>query len=211
MAEKIIETLANLKYNEQITLAIVETDEDLNKMFMDETKEKSFILLRQLVKENLLKTNSKKFLYDMFQQVICKKQELIDQYLFLENNGTFDFKTIKIIEQPLLTIIEPTIYKNIVTEKPKIKKKNIIEGELPKWYGKERILKDIIEQGGKSTPLQNAMLKVNQMKNIYANINARLIKDTFSKTKVLTDEDYRIISSVVNIMENRLKEILKKK
>jgi hypothetical protein len=211
MAEKIIEKLATLEYNEQITLAIIEDDEDLRGIFLDETKAKSFTLIRTLLQENQLKQESKDFLKMIFEQIILTKQTLIDKYKVLENNGTFE--VIPKPEEVLIpTVVEeiPKKTAEIVAEKVKVTKteKSL---ELPRRYGKEKILADIKEQGGKATPLQNAMLKVNDLKNIYVNLTARGIKDMVGGTKLLTDEDSRKIVSVITIAERQLVDILKKK
>lgn len=208
MAEKIIDKLVDLEYNEQVTLSIVEGDEDLRAIFLDESKAKSFIVIRQLLKENVLRQESRDFLRGIFDQVICTKQSLVDMYMHLLNGGTAEIQ--KVEEAVIPTIVEPIIEKTEVIIAEKVIKAKP-EKELPRRYGKEKILKDIEEQGGKATPLQNAMLKVNQMKNTYVNLNARLIKDMFLSERILTDEDYRTIHSVMLIMERKLEDILKKK
>ena len=211
MAEKIIEKLAQLEYNEQITLAIIEDDEDLRGIFLDETKAKSFTLIRTLLQENQLKQESRDFLKMIFEQIILTKQSLIDKYKVLENNGTFE--VIPTPEEVLIpTVVEeiPKKTAEIVADKVKVTKTEKTS-ELPRRYGKEKILTDIKEQGGKATPLQNAMLKVNDLKNIYVNLTARGIKDMVGGTKLLTDEDSRKIVSVITIAERQLADILKKK
>lgn len=222
MAEKKLIKLEELEYNEQVTLAIVEKDKDLIKIFMDDSKEKSFILLRQLVKNNLLKPESKESLRGIFDLVISVTPQLIDDYKRLLNNGvfevTFEGENADMdipLDKPIPTFVEPVVEKTaeIVTAKIKVEKKAKVEGiiELPRRYGKEKIMADIQAQGGKATPLQNAMLKVNLMKNTYVNLNARLIKDMFLSERILTDEDYRTINSVIMIMERKLEDIIKKK
>lgn len=211
MSKKVAEKLADLEYNEQVTLAIVEGEDDLRNIFIDETKVKSFVLLRTLAKANQLNNETKSFLRMIFDQVILTKQELIDKYHLLSSKGEFveDYKdVISVATFEVPKVAEPVIQKS----------KDIFKGvkepkekEIPRRYGKEKILRDIEAQGGNATPLQNAMLKVNGMKNIYVNLNARLIKDMFGKDRILSDEDYRTINSVMMIMERKLEDILKKK
>jgi hypothetical protein len=72
-------------------------------------------------------------------------------------------------------------------------------------------IKAIKEQGGKATNAQLTALAVNDLKNIWVNLNNRLIKDMFLEDKILTDEDMRDIRSAIKIVEAKLKNIIKKK
>ncbi len=85
------------------------------------------------------------------------------------------------------------------------------EKKLPRRYGKAYIEKDIKNQDGKATNAQLTALAVNELKNIYVNLNARLINDMLTDTPKLTEEDYREIRSAVTIVKNKLKDVLKKK
>jgi len=51
---------------------------------------------------------------------------------------------------------------------------------------------------------------VNDLKNVYVNLNSRLINDMLTTNPKLTDEDYRDIRSAINIVKTKLKDILKK-
>jgi hypothetical protein len=62
-----------------------------------------------------------------------------------------------------------------------------IDMSIPKRYGKNQILKDIDEQGGKPTPLQEMMLSLNELKNLYANLNKRGMEELFSDSPTLSD------------------------
>jgi hypothetical protein len=101
--------------------------------------------------------------------------------------------------------ITPKIKDVIKASKPKN------ENAIPRRYGKVAILKDIASQGGKSTPVQNAMLSLNSLKNIWVNLSARGVKDMVSGTKNISDEDSRKIVAVVTLVERQLADILKKK
>jgi glycerophosphoryl diester phosphodiesterase len=83
--------------------------------------------------------------------------------------------------------------------------------EIPRRYGKEKILKDINKQGGNPTLVQRAMLRVNDLKNIYAVLSSRGIKDMVTGTNTLSDVDCRDIISAITIIERRLDNLLKKK
>jgi hypothetical protein len=97
-----------------------------------------------------------------------------------------------------------------VVEEPK-PKKDKKEKTLPRRHGKANILKDIANQGGKPTNAQLTALAVNDLKNIYVNLNARLVNDLLTDKPKLTDEDYRDIRATITIVKNKLKDILKKK
>jgi hypothetical protein len=84
--------------------------------------------------------------------------------------------------------------------------------ELPRRYGKEKIVQDIKDQGGVATSVQRAMLKVNDLKNIYVNLSNRGIKAMIGGDEtILSDTDCRTITSAITILERKLDEILKTK
>lgn len=218
MAEKIAEKLADLEYNEQVAIAIVERDEDLKSFFLNETKLKTFTLIRTLVKENQLSASAKAYLRKLFDSIIMTKPSLIDQYHQLLVNGVIEDKIedkLIVAEPSVPTVVAEVVEKTaeIITAKVKVVKKAKNEDtiELPRRYGKEKIMSDIQAQGGKATPLQNAMLKVNDLKNIYVNLSARGIKDMVGGSKLISDEDSRKIVSAITIVERQLADILKKK
>ena len=103
-------------------------------------------------------------------------------------------------------VIETPI-KDIIEDKVSEKKESLV----PRRYGKEKITKDIEAQGGKSTPVQRAMLKVNDLKNIYVNLSTRGIKDMIANTDSLSDEDCRKIVSAITTFERQMAEIVKTK
>jgi hypothetical protein len=81
--------------------------------------------------------------------------------------------------------------------------------KLPKHYGKQRILDDINKSNGKSE-LDRAMLALNDMRNIYARLKRRCIKDKLKGEHDLTKNDLRDIIATVRIMKNKLVNILNK-
>jgi len=190
---KVADKITDLEFDEIITLKIIEQDEDLNQLFLKRTN-LSFSVLYSLSKQNLIGTETRELLENIFNDIILTKEVLISKYKGFINSETTEDKpndTIAVIDTP----------------KPKKEKKE----KLPRRYGKEKILKDIKDQGGKATPLQNAMLRVNDLKNIYVNLSARGIKDMVSGTSLLSDADCRDITSAITIVERKLEEILKRK
>ena len=200
MATK-IDKLKDLDYDEIVALAVIEKDEDLNEIFTDEVK-MSYNMLRTLSKEGKLSKDTQDFIRQLFDMVILTKSSLINKYLLL---AEADGKTIgEILSTP---VEEPKVE---VVEQPKPKKEKK-EKAVPRRYGKANILKDVASQGGKPTNAQLTALAVNDLKNIYVNLNARLVNDLLTDKPKLTDEDYRDIRATITIVKNKLKDILKKK
>ena len=200
MATK-IDKLKDLVYDEIVALAVIEKDEDLNEIFTDEVK-MSYNMLRTLSKEGKLSENTRDFIRQLFDKIILTKSSLINKYLLF---AQADGKTIGVIN-PTPTE-EPKV--EIVEEVKPIKEKK--EKELPRRYGKANIVKDIASQGGKPTNAQLTALAINDLKNIYNNLNARMVNDLLTSSPKLTDEDYRDIRATITIVKNKLKDILKKK
>lgn len=213
--------LHDVEYDELITLELIEQDPDLNAIFSAEIKI-SFKLLKTIAKQSQLNPQTKELLKGIFDMVILTKKDLIGKYLRL---AKADGKEIKIsaplepvIKEPIL--IDPEEDEEQEEEEPKIEVKtttktqtNSIKSkpEKVRRYGKDKIQKDIEAQGGQATQLQNAMLKINDLKNLWVNISARGVKDLTTGTTILSDEDCRTIISVVTIAERKLEDILKKK
>jgi hypothetical protein len=177
-----------------------------------------FNILFRLSEEGILNEKTKELLTNIFEKLILTKKDLIDKYLRLADTNGVVVSTIKEIpieveeedfdeEENLIPIIVDT---EKVEKKAKEKKEKTGK-ELPRRYGKEKIAQDIAKQGGNATPVQRAMLKVNDLKNIYVNLSSRGIKDMLGDANLLSDEDCRKIISVITIAERQLEDILKKK
>lgn len=182
-----IKTLKEAEFDALITLSVIERDKDLTSIFKEENKVE-FNILRNIIKEGLLTKETESFLKLLFEKIILTKKEYIGRYLLLQNAESSKPVTVKSIEKELG-----------------------IEKILPRRYGKNSVQADIDSQGGKATPLQNAMLSVNKLKNIYVNLSSRGIKDMLGGTNLLSDTDCRDIVSTVKIVEQKLENILKRK
>jgi len=183
--KKEITKIKELEYNELITIGLIESDEDLSTIFMEEVK-MPFNMVRTFAKANKLSPETKTLIKDLFDKVILTKDTLINRYQLMS--------------------IQPTT--EAPAEKP-IKPKKV--KELPRRYGKDSIQKDIAKQGGKATSVQLAALELNDLRNIYVKLNARLINDMLTDKPILSIEDYREIRSAISILKNKLKNLLKKK
>ena len=208
-----VQKLKDLNYDEVSALSVIEKDEDLNEIFTDEVK-MSFNLLRTLSEEGKLSQDTQDFIRQLFDKVILTKTTLINKYvLFAEANG----KTIQVInsiepeveEEEIKKEEEPEVEEEVIEVKVAKVSKPKTEKTLPRRYGKANILKDIEAQKGKATNAQLTALAVNDLKNIYVNLNARLVNDLLTDTPKLTVEDYRDIRATITNAKNRLKGILK--
>jgi hypothetical protein len=206
-----VEKIKEITYNSTVTLALIEIDEDLKAIFTDEIK-LSFNVLYRLSEENRLSERTQELLNMIFEKIILTKSDLIDKYLRLANNRGVSINTVKELEIEIEEQEfdeEEGLVKQVVEEKPKKVKKEKTGKELPKWYGKEKIVKDIERQNGKATPVQRAMLKLNDLKNLYFNLNTRGIKDMLADTNTLSNEDCRKIVAAVTTFERQVEEIMK--
>jgi hypothetical protein len=188
-----VDKIMDLEYDELITLAVIESDEDLKEIFYDDVKI-SYNMLLTLSKENKLNKETKEFIRKIFDKLILINKQLINKYVLLAEGES---KNVMKQEETQPVIQEP---------KEPEKKEKI----LPRRYGKMNIVKDIQNQGGKATNAQLAALEVNDLKNIYVNLNNRLINDLLTDNPRLTDEDYRDIRSAIKIVKAKMKNILKK-
>lgn len=207
-----LKKVADLVYSELLTLRVIEDDEDLRNIF-SETSGLTFNVLYQLSKVDKLKVKDKEVLLSLFDNIICMKKNLVDKYNKFDGKEVIEEEEVAEYvapEEPIvvkpLEVLPPKTAVSVADKKPKAK-----ESDVPRRYGKEAILKDIKKQGGKATPTQNAMLKVNDLKNIYVNLQSRGIKDMLTGTHLLSDADCRDIVSVVTIAQRKLEEILKRK
>jgi len=80
-----------------------------------------------------------------------------------------------------------------------------------KYYGKQRILKDVELNDGKLTELDRALLGLNTLRNLTARLRARGKNDKLNGTKKLSDSDCRDIVAAVRIVEKKVNNILKNK
>jgi hypothetical protein len=210
--------LVDIEYNETLTIALVEKDEQLRTIFADELRLPFSLLITLSKQGELNNVDTKALLRSIFDDVIVTQSELIRKYKELAHTNNITLSECKIaemltpVESSVPTVTEEVIEKTaeIVAEKPKVAKPKK-EKELPRRYGKEKIQADIDKQGGKATPLQLAMLRVNDLKNIYVNLQARGIKDMVGGANLLSDADCRDISSAITIIERKLETILKRK
>ena len=215
---KTVEKIIDLEFDELTTLALIEQNDDLLSIFTDEVKI-PFSVLYTLQKENKLSEDTKILIETLFDKIILTSRNLVEKYLRLSNKDFTELK--KLDEENVGVILEEinlgsTNDNTIINEEPinvaiNNKVSNKKETVIPRRYGKEKITKDIEAQGGVATPVQRAMLKVNDLKNIYVNLSTRGIKDMIANTDSLSDEDCRKIVSAITTFERQMAEIVKTK
>lgn len=191
--------IKELEYNELAALAVIEKDEDLKSIFQEDVK-LSFNMLRTLSQEGTLSLETQNLIKELFDKIILTKTNLINSYAQLISAEGGEVKVIQTIEET----------NPIVADAPKTSSKPKKEKVLPRRYGKANIMQDIVKQGGKATNAQTTALMINNLKNIYVNLNARLIREMLGEPSY-TDVDYRDIRSAITIVQNKLKPILAKK
>jgi len=212
-----IKKITDLEFSTTLTLGVIDRDEVLKEIFTDDIK-LPFSVLYKLSEEGQLNENITELLLEIFNGLILTKKQLVDKYLRLAEENNLNIKSLKEleieVEEPNLEdeeegkLVEPIVEPS----KPnKSVKKEKTGKELPKWYGKDKINKDIERQGGKPTSVQRAMLKLNDLKNLYFNLNTRGIKDMLADANTLSDEDCRKIASAVTTFERQMEDILKNK
>ena len=195
----IIEKIADVEYIETLALAVIEKDPDLYEIFSDDIS-MSFNLVKTLSKENKLSEETKTFIKDLFDNIILTKISLVNKYLYFAKLEGKDLHPI------MLNNEEPE-----VEEVKEPKKRNKIESSLPRRYGKDKIEQDIMLNGGKPNNAQLTALMVNDLKNIYTRLNTRMVNDLLTDDHIYTDEEYREIRATIQIVKNKLRNLLKKK
>jgi hypothetical protein len=203
------EKVAELKYDELISLYVIETDDMLKEIFEEKVKT-PFNLLYLFIKDgdNRVSEETKVVIFEMFDKLISTRVSLSERYQHLQDTGYVSKKLqekyptteTQIIEQPIV------VEQPIIVETPKPKK----EKDLPRRYGKEKILKDIKEQGSPATPLQRAMIDLNDVRNLYAKLSDRSIKDLLGGGDNFTEEDCRKISSMIKTFKQQAEKIINK-
>ena len=201
-----VEKIVDLTFDPIITIGVIEKDKDLTEVFKEDIN-LPFPILYRLAKEGGLSSETHELLESIFEKVILAKPNLIESYKRLASEESVDIKAV----QPVVEEIPNKVVNNPIKDVIKDKVSSNKENDVPRRYGKVKILSDIKEQDGKATNAQLTALAVNDLKNIYVNLSRRLIKDMLLEDKILTDEDMREIRSAIKIVEAKLKKILKKK
>lgn len=158
-------------FNELVTIEFINQNEILSDLLNEKTK-LTINVVKALAEKNNLSQDTKKFICDVFNDIIITDEK---------NKKTYE----KLLEN----------------------KRQNKENVLPRRYGKNKLKKDIENQGGTATNVQLTALSINKLKNIYLKLERLIISEMFSDERKLTDENYREIRSAIDIVENKLKKM----
>lgn len=204
------EKVADLKYDELVTLYLIETDDLLKEVFVEKIKT-PFNLLYKFIKDGgeLLSTETKEYILELFESVISTRKNLAERYQHLQNTDYVN----QVLEKKgvVETEVEPSENVIFKTKSYKVKHDKPVEKALPRRYGKDKIQKDIKDQGSPATPLQRAMIDLNDVRNLYVKLSDRGIKDLLGGGQNFTEEDCRKISSIVKTFKQQAEAIINKK
>lgn len=200
------EKVADLKFDELVSLYVIETDDMLKEIFEEKVKT-PFNMLYLLIKDggDSVSAETKQVIFDIFDKLISTGVALSERYQHLQNSSFVSKKLEEKCLSKLETKLEVVVEKTVSVEKPKKEK------ELPRRYGKDKIQKDIKEQGTPATALQRAMIDLNDVRNLYVKLSDRGIKDLLGGGQNFTDEDCRKISAIVKTFKQQADSIINKK
>jgi hypothetical protein len=167
-----------------------------------ESKEVVFSIYKMLnlIKEDTTLTN-----------VLKNKSEIPSQMLYtMAKSGVLEGDTVQYIKEMFIKIVlqqKHMLDRYVNVEGEQITETIEIE-DLPKKYGKKKILTDIEEQGGNATEVQRMMLESFKLINTFQKLSRRGISDMLAGTNNLSDDDCRTVIATIKILENKTKNIL---
>lgn len=210
------EKVADLKYDELTSLYLIETDDILKEVFEEKVKT-PFNLLYKFIKDGdeMISTETKETIFEVFDKLISTREDLAERYQHLLDTNYAN----QVLAKKGVIETKPEPIENVIfeTESYKVKHDKLVETPakkekaLPRRYGKDKIQKDIKEQGSPATPLQRAMIDLNDVRNIYVKLSDRAIKDLLGGGQNFTDEDCRKISAIVKTFKQQAEAIINKK
>jgi hypothetical protein len=79
------EKVAELEYNELVSLYLIETDELLKEIFVDKVKT-PFNLLYKFIKDGgeMMSTETKEVIFELFDKIISTRENLAERYQHLQ-------------------------------------------------------------------------------------------------------------------------------
>jgi hypothetical protein len=183
-----METIANnIEFDLYKTLYLIKTNDDLFSVYEMGISD-SLDETLFYIKNNSLSEGVYGYLHEIFTSIILVEEK----YLSIYNSINHSYEAPKQIE----------------TSKPFV---------LPRRYGRNKILNDIKSENRKSTQIERTMFAINEIRNIYCNLERKLIHDLFVERNeikegyYLTDEEYRDIIATQELLSNKLKKILNRK
>lgn len=192
-------------------LNLISVEEDLATTFNNKFPNESFPKLISTAEKGKLSKEKSDFVKGLFDNVILKRNAFVDKY------GAYASKSASVpavksnskkSTQGKLTLVEnkgvfstETVPTSVGVD-PKAK--------LPKEYNKTRVMEDIAARGGgKPTEFEQAVLDLNDLKNMYYKLNAKCNRQRYRGSKELSDVDCRDISASISTITKKLKHLLK--
>lgn len=194
-----------IEFNLTKVLTVIEQDKDLDEIFRDDKITTPYNMLHTMAAQDAIPEEMIERAKGIFDHIILGNQKPRMAYLKLLRTEPNSLGSVSETIEESTENLEETPQEDT----PQEDGEETTKYKLPKHYGKERILKDIEENNGK-TELDNAMLALNDFRNIYAKLKNRCIKDKLRGTSILTQADCRDIVAVLRIVENKLGHIAKK-
>jgi hypothetical protein len=176
------------------TLALMNEEVSLSGLLKGKT-DLTLPTLITTAKKGLISEDLNKYIEDIFNKIIINREQYLDRYRYLSTKEVVAEAKPKPNKQP---------------------KEDEKEFKLPRRYGKDDIVDDIKDQGGKPTELQTAMLCLNDIKNLTIRLQNRGISDIFTDKgviigdKKLSSKDCRNIISTTETILKKLKPIVGK-
>ncbi len=197
------EILEKLEYNDVIVLKVIESNKMLKEVFYEEIKI-PFVTLYESALNNTIDENTKDYMDRFFNSLILTDKKAIQNYK-------------KFADELEITLNLPTEIEDESVEEISVEIEDVPEEKsgkplkYPRRFGLEKVKEEIKKQGGEATLAQQAMIASNQLKNMNVRMNNLLIKAMHSEENNLSDADYLVIISTIRIVENKLKNVFKKK
>jgi hypothetical protein len=159
--------------------------------------------------------------FDIFKAIITIENDSILTKIFRDYVPSLSFNDIKLmaknntLESSIIEIIE-NFFEDLIKGDSKILEKyqkidlNKSKPKLSRYYGKKKVMSDIIKNGTKSE-LDNVLLTMNDLRNLMCKVRNKAIKDKNNNTNFFRTEDCRTIVSAFKILEKRVSPIINKK
>lgn len=196
--------LENLEYNDVIVLKVIEADNLLKEVFYEEIKI-PFGTLYESALNNTIDENTKEYMNRFFNSAILTDFKVIQNYKKFADELQIPIEVSPIFENEVIEDVTEEVTETTTKKSKKSKK----APKYPRRFRVDEVKEEIQKQGGKATLSQTAMISSNHLKNMNVKINNLLIRD--SDKHLLSESDYLTIISTIRIVENKLKNVLKKK
>lgn len=190
--------MENPNFNLVIALNVISIEKDLATTFTNKFPFKdgdSFVKLIDSAERGVINKEESSFVKGLFENIIVNRKLFLDKY-----NAYLAVANKKIVKNS--AIVEDTTIKVVRKTREKLPR-------LPKEYNKTLVLQDIANRGdSKPNEFEQAVLDLNNLKNIRAKLNAKCNRHRYRDSKELSDADCRDISAAISTITKKLKHLL---